>query len=156
MQTGDPDNIPTWLVILVVPLVLVIFAVVWLLITTLLANLSGWVGLARAFRAGSPPVGRSFGFGSGRIGMVNFRNCLTLTVGDKGFQLSIWPLFRGLATPDLFIPYAAISNIEERKILFLSYPAILLRDHATVIAIHGEAGNAIKAAWAKSSAHGGR
>ena len=132
------------------------FATLWLLVTVLLAQLSGWVRLAESFRATRPSTGRRFYFVSAGIGSrtlpVSYRSCLSLTIGETGFFLSLWPIFRGFRAPDLFIPWSAIERVEERKFVFMRYPTIHLREQWPTLSIYWAAGEAFNAAWLARSA----
>ncbi len=132
------------------------FAALWLLVTVLLAQLSGWVRLAESFRATRPPTGRRFSFVSGGLGSrtfpVSYRSCLSLTIGEAGFFLSLWPIFRGFRAPDLFIPWSAIERVEDRQLLFMRYPTIQLRNQRPTLSFYWAAGEAFNAAWLARSA----
>ena len=146
-------NVLLYLLPVVFPLA---FATLWLLVTVLLAQLSGWVRLAERLRATRPPIGRHFSFVSGGIGSrtfpVSYRSCLSLTIGEAGFFLSLWPIFRGFRAPDLFIPWSAIERVEDRRLLFMRYPMIHLREQWPTISIYWAAGEALNAAWLARSA----
>jgi hypothetical protein len=127
------------------------FAALWLLVTRLLVQLSGWGTLAQSYPARRASTGRRFSFVSGGIGSrafpVSYRSCLTVTIGETGFFLSLWPIFRSFRAPDLFIPWSAVERLEDRKLLFMSYPTIHLRDLQPVISIYWSPGRALSEAW---------
>jgi hypothetical protein len=54
---------------------------------------------------------------SGAIGMVNYGSCLTLQATRDGLYLAVFPLFR-IAHPPLFIPWAELHNIKEKRSFF--------------------------------------
>ena len=146
-------NLLVYLLPVVLPLA---FAALWLLVTVLLAEFSGWVRLAESLRATRPPAGRRFSFVSGGIGSrtfpVSYRSCLSLTISETGFFLSLWPIFRGFRAPDLFIPWTAIERVEDRRLLFMRYPTIHLRNQWPTLSIYWAAGQALSEAWLARSA----
>ena len=133
------------------------FIAMWIAITGLLAHLSGWAGLSSYFRSSAPTSGERFRFVSGSMGLrffpVSYGGRLFLTVNAEGFQLSILFPFR-LQSPPLFIPWAQVASITEKKFLFVGFTDLRLRDHWPTISIRGKAGKSIREAYARSSAKG--
>jgi hypothetical protein len=127
-----------------------LFVLMWLGITALLSRVSGWSSLAERFRALEPASGESFHFVSGSMGgslPVNYRSCLSVAVSDRGFHLSMLFLFR-LGSPPLFIAWADVESIEEKRFMFMRSVVIRVRNQWPTIAIRGGAGDRIKAAYA--------
>jgi hypothetical protein len=88
--------------------ILFFFAALWLLITTLLAGLSGWLGLARRFpdRAETPRFqlkGQSAAMGMG----VQLRGILTFSACPSGLRVTIWRAFAPFSKP-FFVPWGEI------------------------------------------------
>jgi len=131
-----------------------LFAVMWLTISTVLSHIGGWASLAKQFRDTGPQTGERFRFVSGSMGAgvfpVSYGGCLFVAVNDVGFRLSILFLFR-FQTPPLFIPWSIVESVEEKRLLFVDYIRIRVRDHWPIISIRGRAGASIKAAYAAAS-----
>ncbi|HEV7588882.1 MAG TPA: hypothetical protein VGO40_12270 [Longimicrobium sp.] len=91
-------------------------------VTLLLSFFSGWTSLARAYRGGLATVTDRVWMGSGgmnRFGIpVRYRNCLNVSVGDEGVQLSVFPLF-ALASPRLLIPWSDVGACQSYRLLGL-------------------------------------
>ncbi|MBT9290283.1 hypothetical protein [Prosthecodimorpha staleyi] len=85
-------------------------------ISKLLAAIGGWGRVAERYRARAPVSGRRFSMQSGQMGLVNYRNTLTITVTPEGLHIAILPLFR-IGHPPLLIPWTAMRN-GRRKRLF--------------------------------------
>jgi hypothetical protein len=137
---------PQWLVLFV--------ALVWVVISGLLALLGGWLRLATAFRAEEQVDGEKFRFVSGSLGVralpVRYNNCFFLTVNDSGFRLSIVLLFR-LFCPPLFIPWRAVESVDVRRVLLLRYTVVRLREHWPILSIRGSAGRRIEELYARAA-----
>ena len=133
------------------------FVVMWAVITGLLAHLSGWAGLSSYFRATAPPSGERFRFVSGSMSLksfpVSYGGCLFFDVNTDGFGLSILFPFR-FQSPPLFVPWAQVASVTEKKFLFMAFTELRLRDHWPTISIRGKAGKAIREAYARSSSTG--
>ncbi|WP_295637687.1 hypothetical protein [uncultured Methylibium sp.] len=132
---------PQWLLLL--------FATMWVGITSLLAMMSGWSSLAGHVRADGRVDGQRFRFVSGSMGMrwfpVSYGGCLFVTVNDAGFGLAIFFLFR-LMSPPLFVPWREVESVELRRFLFWRFVVVRVRNHWTAISIRGAAGDAILSA----------
>jgi hypothetical protein len=138
-------NAPQWASPL---LVAACFVLLWIAVTWLLSYTSGWVALARIYRADREATGipvrlRAARMGHGAAGQ--FRNVLTLWVGDEGLQLRLQWLFR-INSPDLFVPWTEIAATRGRQwffdyieLKFLQAPEIPLR-------LYGEAAERVCAA----------
>jgi hypothetical protein len=139
MQLG-----PLWFILL--------FAGMWLLITGVLSRVSGWASLAAQFRATQPASGENFRFVSGAVGKkgfpVGYRNCLSVSVGERGFGLAMLFLFR-FQSPALFIPWSQVESIAEKKIFFVRYVVVCLRNQWPAISLQGPAGKRVQEVYAK-------
>jgi hypothetical protein len=124
-----------------------LFVAMWLVITGVLAHLSGWASLAALFRAESRVEGVRFWFVSGSLGRrflpVSYGNCLFVTVSPKGLYLSIFFPFRFLSPP-LFVPWSRVESAVERRSLFMPYVVISVRDHWARISLRGASGRRAK------------
>ena len=127
----------------------------WFAISGLLALLSGWVSLSKRYAASGPIVGTRFRFASASMGLrfpsVNYGNCLFITTNDKGFHLSILFLFRFLSPP-LFIPWTQFESIEKRRLLFIPYYVLRIREHWVRIVLYPRAGRSAKEAYDSAKA----
>ena len=135
---------PLWFVLL--------FVAMWLLITGVLAHVSGWASLASQFRATSLASGKSFRFVSGSVGKkgfpVSYRNCLSVCVGESGFGLGVLFLFR-FQSPSLFIPWSQVESVGEKKLFFVRYVVVALRNQWPAISFQGPAGKLIQEVYAR-------
>ncbi|HEU4453908.1 MAG TPA: hypothetical protein VFR81_12655 [Longimicrobium sp.] len=97
-----------------VPLLfLVFFAVMWIGVNRLLAQLSGWRWLARHFRGTPADVVESVSMGSARMGSAFFPTAysgiLNVSASREGVGLSLFPLF-AIGAPPLLIPWDAVGE----------------------------------------------
>ena len=132
------------------------FVVGWLCVCSLLAYFAGWPKLAVRFRSSQPVEGERFRFTSGSIGMstwfpVNYRSCLFFTVNDVGFRISVLFIFR-LFSPPLFIPWADVEAVTEKRLWFFRHAVISIRDSKTKIMVLGRAGRCITETFLRVSA----
>jgi hypothetical protein len=122
------------------------FALLWIGVTAGLALLSGWTNLAEEFRSEQPVDGERFRFASAAIGArlfpVGYSNCLFLIVGPMGIGVSIFFLFR-LLSPPLYIPWARVESVEQRRFLFLKSTVVRVAGHWPELKIYGRAGQHI-------------
>lgn len=120
-----------------------LFPVMWIAMSGLLAYFGGWASLASRFAAEIPKHGVTFRFESGAVGRglrtIGYRNSLTVTLLPEGLGLSVFFLFR-FATPPLVIPWSEVSSITEERGLFSSSFTIQLRNHWAKLSLHGDAG----------------
>jgi hypothetical protein len=132
------------------------FVLFWLAITGLLALIGGWRYLAFRFPATDTVEGEKFRFVSGSMGRpyfpVNYGSCLFVTVGRRGFRLSIFFPFRPLSPP-LFFPWSSIESIDEKRFLFMPHTVIGLRDCWPTLSLYGKAGKRVREAYLQSKSH---
>jgi hypothetical protein len=133
------------------------FVAAWFGITGLLAQLGGWASLARRFRASMPAGGERFRFASGSMGgrflPVNYGGCLFVVVGEAGIHLSLLFPFR-FRSPALFIPWAEVESVQEKRLIFGTYTAIRVRGQWPTISVRGRAGQFIRLAYAHAGEGG--
>jgi len=105
-----------WLVLLLVIAFPVFFAGLWLAVTTLLALLSGWPGLMKAFPdRDETPILRLSGQ-SGAMGLgVNMNSVLTLSVCPSGLRVGM-PRFLAPFSRDFLVPWVQISATSRRTL----------------------------------------
>ena len=86
----------------------IFFAMLWLVITTLLSLLSGWFHLMRRFpdREDVPIVRLTWQ--SGRLGIVGMRSLLTLSACKTGLRVGMLRAFGPFSRP-FFVPWDQIS-----------------------------------------------
>lgn len=105
------------LVALVVGLFIVVFPTFWCLIVLLLSYVGGWQRLSKVHASTISPHGRAFHWISGGIGIVSYRNCLTVHVAPEGLFLSMPFIFR-IGHKTLLIPWQAIHSQEAARFLW--------------------------------------
>ena len=111
---ASTQNLPPFLV----PALLLFVPVWFCFLVWLLATLSGWRQMARQFRQRGPiESGQVRTWQSGRIGWVNYNNCLKVSIGPAGIGLKMMPPFN-LFSPPLLLPWSALSEPRARKILW--------------------------------------
>jgi hypothetical protein len=141
--------------IVLAPLLFVsVFALMWFGIAALLAHMSGWPALAERFRSIETPEGERFRFASGSVGAtppVNYRNCLFLIVGERGFALSLLFMFRFHA-PQLFVPWSEVETVAEQKTWIFPHVQVAIRNTKTRLNIFGAAGSAIRQSYERYAA----
>jgi hypothetical protein len=122
------------------PWIIVFTAAMWLGVTGLLATLSGWTSLATQWRAQEDPKGERFSLRSGSIGVrflaVPYRNCLTITISDRGLGLSQLFLLRFLSPP-LFIPWAQVASVNGGRFLLFRHVVVQPANHWSRITLYG-------------------
>jgi hypothetical protein len=129
----------------------ILFPLLWIGITGILAHVSGWALLARRFTAEEPDNGRQIRHASAliqqyRLLPVTYKGSLFFTVSKEGVYLSVSFLFRFLSPP-LFIPWSAIESVTEQRHLFGSYGVINIRNCPVKILAMGPAGQSLLAPY---------
>ncbi len=135
----EPQAFPMWFI--------PIFVLGWFCVCSLLAYFAGWPNLALRFRSAQPVEGERFRFASGSMGIstwlpVNYRSCLFFTVNDIGFLVSVLFIFR-LFSPPLFIPWAEVEAVTEKRLWLFRHAVISIRGYKTKIMVLGRAGRCI-------------
>jgi hypothetical protein len=124
-----------------------LFVCMWLGITALLSYIGGWASLSSAFPANDEVDGKRFRFRSGSLGRpyfpVRYGNCLFVIVNQQGFRLSILFPFRFLSPP-IFVPWANVLGVEEKRVFFFKYYVVSIRDHWSRISLQGGLGDSVK------------
>ena len=96
----------------------VLFFAGWVVVSNIIALLTGWRDLALAYRAQEPFSGERFRFRSGRMRMgMGYNNMLTVGTNMYGLYLAVFLPFR-IGHPPLFIPWSDISA-EPDKVLWV-------------------------------------
>jgi hypothetical protein len=97
-----------------------VFAGFWCLISFMLGLFSGWRRLALSYAADQAPRGTAFGWQSGYVGFVRYRNCLNIRVAPEGLFLSTVWLFR-LGHKPLLIPWSAIHDPQQKQVFWFDF-----------------------------------
>lgn len=71
-----------------------LFAIFWVLVTGLLASISGWPSLADTFSAGERPDAKALRRSVIKVGRIGENNVTTLRPTVQGLYMSVNPLFR--------------------------------------------------------------
>jgi hypothetical protein len=95
------------------------FLLLWSGISLGLARAGGWGRLAEPYRSEGDFEGTRWILRSARLGSVNYANCLTFGVNERGLYISVLFPFC-LAHPPLFIPWHDV-GAEERRGWFFEY-----------------------------------
>lgn len=111
------DSAPVWLPWLIGVGFPFFFGALWCGVCLLLSGLGGWGRLAEKFAALRPPAGTRFFMQSGKVGVVNYKGCLTVHTSADGLHLAVWPFFR-IGHKPLLIPWRDIHNGQVRSVLF--------------------------------------
>jgi hypothetical protein len=94
---------------LVIALFLAVFPTLWCLVVLLLSVVGGWRRLGAAYAATSLPHGTEFHWQTGGVGVVSYRNCLSVHVAPEGLFLSLPWMFR-IGHRTLLIPWQEIHS----------------------------------------------
>jgi hypothetical protein len=87
---------------------LIVFPAMSLVVSSVLAQLSGWVELARVYRFEGEFQGKRWSLESAMLNSVRYKSCLTVGATPEGMYLRPALIFRFGHQP-LFIPWADIS-----------------------------------------------
>ena len=83
------------------------FVGMWLLVSFLLAAISGWRTLAHLYPARGTFSGKHYFFRSGNLNGVRYGGCLTLGADRAGLSMSVLFMFR-MGHPPIFIPWSDV------------------------------------------------
>ena len=119
-----------------------LFIIFWCFVSFILSIFSGWISLAKYYKIDINTEKQTWHFVSGRIGFVNYRNCLILGSNTEGLYIRVLPIFR-FGHPKLFIPWKEISMFDKKRI-FSNYKEIVLeKTEGVKIKINFEIGDEI-------------
>ncbi len=147
------SEIPAFVVIL---LFIPFFVLIWVFVSALLAEFSGWRLLLRRFAANDRQVaaGEKFSFVSALIyrfwwGKGSYKSCLTVHVSGEGFSLQVFLLLR-FRSPALFIPWESVEDLEITSGGFAGRrTTVIIFDSPVRLTFFGAAGEAIEKAFQK-------
>lgn len=123
MNTPDPSPFPFWFPFYFIGL--------WLFVCALFAFISGWVFLARRYRASDRPEGKKVRSQVKQIGFISERQVTHMIVSHSGLYLYESFLFRFLHPP-LLIPWSDVRLLKEFKTLWWYYYRIDLGSIASI------------------------
>ena len=109
MSNPESSQLPLWF-----PL---FFIGMWLFMSAFFAFISGWLSLARRFRATSRPEGQKVTGQVKQMGVVPENRVTHMIVSDAGLYLYASLLFR-LLHPALLIPWPDVRLVREIKTLW--------------------------------------
>lgn len=92
----------------------------------------GWSDLASEYQLDNSFEGERAGVISVAINGVNYNNCLLLKYNDEGFYLRPIFIFRLFHKP-LFIPWKAIRDIRDKKVLFVQLKELVIGEPTIAI-----------------------
>ena len=92
----------------------------------------GWSDLAKEYQFDNLFEGERVGIISAAVNGVNYNNCLLLKYNDEGFYLRPVFIFRLFHKP-LFIPWKAIKDIRDKKILFVQLKELVIGEPTIAI-----------------------
>ena len=127
------------------------FPLLWVVIAALSSLASGWWSLSGKFRAETPAAEANdnrvfFGTLGWWLFPAQYSNVLYVTVDPAGIYLSIHFLFR-VMHPPLFIPWASIESVVDKRFLVFDCARIRIRDSWPALCLYGQAGRAVLAKW---------
>ena len=79
-----------------------------------------WHALAAKYGTTENPKGEEFVLQGGKVGRVNYKNCLTINIIEQGFYISLLFVPRTLM-PTLFIPWSEVINPKRSRFLWFEY-----------------------------------
>lgn len=125
--TMSNESFNPMLLLLLIPLLLVGFLLIWSGVVYLIAWSSGWRRLARHYRCAKAPEESVFGTLWAMLGPVNHRGTLRIEPAPEGLYLSMMPFFR-IGHPPLLIPWHAIKRQDKAQISLVKMVALDLGD----------------------------
>lgn len=139
---------------IIIALFIPFFAMVWMFVSAILAEMSGWRLLLRRFAASERQIaaGRKFSFVSALIyrfwwAKGSYKSCLTVHVSEEGFSLQIFLLLR-FRSPALFIPWESVEDLEISSVGFRGRSTtVIIFDSPVRLTFYGAAGDAIEKAF---------
>lgn len=122
---------PAILIIILFP---VVFIIMWLFITWILAQL-GWKTLTRLYKSDVKMVdGTAIPYIGGKIKGVNYNATLDLHATPEGFYLKPIPVFKAFH-PTLFIPWDEVSKVNRQKLVFVEYYILFIGKDVSVASL---------------------
>ncbi len=119
--------------VLAVVLFPVVFIGFWMAVCWLLAQVSGWAGLARRYET-DRPQGASAESVSGRLGLTSYNGVLHVDGADDGLLLAVSSLFRA-GHPPLHIPWTELEELGASFHLFYAMVRVRLGADGPVLVL---------------------
>jgi hypothetical protein len=95
----------------------------WFFVCWLISLLGGWGRVAKRFPRTILPTGQRFDMESGSVGLVNYNNCLTIHVSERGIDFAVWPIF-AIGHKPVLIPWTELNNLEVKRFLWYKFVRI--------------------------------
>jgi hypothetical protein len=124
----------------------VVFVLFWSGICLLLTTVSGWRGLASRYAGRFASAERSVGMGSGRMGVVSFRNVLNVSAGPEGVELALLRIF-AIGAPPLAIPWSAVRAASGDRLLGIMDRVKLEVEGGPSVILYGAAARLVDDGW---------
>jgi hypothetical protein len=122
---------------LIALLAVVAFAAVWAAMSSLIAAVSGWRRLARAYRLTTPFNGRQWHFRSARMRWsANYSGCLTVGANARGLYLGVLFVFR-TGHPPVFVPWSDVRMTAHQGRIFRYLDFTFARAPGVVVGVDG-------------------
>lgn len=126
---------------------ILIFVAMSIGVLGLLAQKGGWATLAKTYRAEGHEEGERFRFvscsmGRGWLKSVTYRNCLFVTLNNRGIRLSILFPFR-FRSPPLFLSWKDVETVSDKRSRLEHYAVITLKDQWPRVTLYGRAAHAV-------------
>jgi hypothetical protein len=113
---------PPWLVPAIIIGFPLVFIPMWCGIVFTLSRVSGWSAIAARFPGSLNPPGTSFDGLTGTVGIISYRNALTVHFAPEGLHVMPWKIFR-IGHAPVFIPWGEIHNARTRNFPFFQVVA---------------------------------
>lgn len=99
------------------PLVVLGYAVFWVVLCGLIAVLGGWYRLARRFPAPREPTrqGKLLRGQSISIGVCNYNGCIQLGIREEGLYVACWPIAIFLFHRPFLLPWSELEVVRIRE-----------------------------------------
>ena len=118
----------------------------WVSVSYLLGQLSGWVSLSRKFRDTGSFYSYQWPFQSVRLGLVNYNNAANFGADHTGLYMAVFPVFR-LGHAPLFIPWSEIQVLSGTQgLIFKKRKLLLGREEPIPLRISISLANKLQAA----------
>lgn len=125
----NPDD-PLFNALLSIAILAVAIPAMFALISLLISR-AGWAKLAQHYRRDIPPRGRRYGSLYMMVGsLVQYKDTITAILSSEGLHLRQMLFFR-LGHPPILLPWEAVTDVTEDKILMRKY-SLLKIDHLGV------------------------
>jgi hypothetical protein len=108
---------PPWLTAAIIIGFPLVFIPLWCGIVFMLSRISGWSAIAARFPGSPNPTGTRFDGVTGTVGIISYRNVMTVHIAPDGLHVVPWKVFT-IGHAPIFIPWGEIRNATERRFPF--------------------------------------